>query len=75
LKRELILFLVIFLLLTGLQHPDIFTDPIARFEKLPEAGAYGFGMFHPLVFTLFVYLVVSLVWFFIRKLKNLIKNK
>jgi len=33
--------------------------PLAHIEALPTAGAYGIGAFHPLVFTLFIYLILG----------------
>jgi hypothetical protein len=75
LKREILLFLVIFILLTTIQHPDIYSSPIVRISELPKAGAYGLGAMHPFVFTFIVYIVVSLILFVTKKIKKIIKRE
>jgi hypothetical protein len=34
------------------------SQPVEHLMALPSSGAYGIGVFHPLVFTLIVYLVL-----------------
>jgi len=57
-KKELIIFTVVLLLLALVQHPDILTSPIGRLKELPSSGAYGLGAFHPIIFALAGYLAV-----------------
>jgi hypothetical protein len=58
-KKQLSLFLGIFLFLAiGMHFKEWFSHPIEHLMALPSAGAYGIGAFHPLVFTLIVYLVL-----------------
>jgi len=65
---------VIFILLTTLQHPDIYSEPLKRLSALPKSGAYGIGAMHPLVFTFVVYSVVSLGLIIFRKIKKILKR-
>ncbi len=58
-KKELIVVLVVFLVLTlGMHHKEWFSMPIEHLSNLPHAGAYGVGFIHPVVFTLAVYLIL-----------------
>ncbi|MBI3873669.1 MAG: hypothetical protein HY307_01415 [Arcobacter sp.] len=57
-KKELIIFGGIFLFLAiGMHFKEWTTHPIEHLLSLPTAGAYGLGAIHPLVFTLFIYLI------------------
>lgn len=57
-KKELIIFLVIFLFLAiGMHFKEWISHPIEHIVALPIAGAYGLGAVHPLIFTLLVYLI------------------
>jgi hypothetical protein len=59
LKKELIVFGIIFLIATlGMHHKEWFSHPVEHLLSLPHAGAYGIGMVHPIVFTLVIYLIV-----------------
>jgi hypothetical protein len=60
-KKELSIFLILFLVLALGMHPDFFTHPLKRISELPQAGAYGLGAIHPLVFGLIGYVVL---WIF-----------
>lgn len=55
--KEIVIFFVILIVLSLAQHPDFLTAPIDRIVKLPTAGAYGIGAIHPLVFSVFAYLI------------------
>jgi len=57
-KKELIIFFTILLILTFVQHTDILTAPMERIKALPTSGAYGLGAFHPAVFALMGYLAL-----------------
>ncbi|HIO90314.1 MAG TPA: hypothetical protein EYG69_00930 [Campylobacterales bacterium] len=69
--RELVTFFIILIVLSLAQHPDFLTAPIDRIIKLPTAGAYGIGAIHPLVFTIFAYLVFILFRAIGRRVKKL----
>jgi len=55
--KEIIIFFIILLVLSLLQHPDFFTAPVDRIVELPTSGAYGIGAIHPLVFSVVAYLL------------------
>jgi hypothetical protein len=58
-KKQLSLFLGVFLFLAiGMHFKEWLSHPVEHLMALPSAGAYGIGVFHPLVFTLIVYLVL-----------------
>jgi len=57
-KKELSIFLAIFLVLAiGMHFKEWIDHPVEHLTALPNAGAYGIGAMHPLVFTLIVYLL------------------
>jgi hypothetical protein len=68
-KRELIIFIGIFLFLAIGMHFEEFTSfPIEHTVNLAHAGAYGFGPAHPLIFTLIVYIIIGVPRFVIKLL-------
>jgi hypothetical protein len=71
-KKELIIFLSIFLFLAiGMHFKEWISHPIDHITALPTAGAYGIGPLHPLVFTLIVYLI----FLFFRGINRLFTRK
>lgn len=66
-KKELLVFLAIFLFLTISMHfSQWVSHPIEHIMALPTGGAFGLGSIHPLVFTLFFYVIFVIVRAFIR---------
>jgi len=60
-KKELTIFFGIFLVLAiGMHFKEWTTHPIDHIMALPDAGAFGLGPFHPLIITLFFYLLLGL---------------
>ena len=58
-KKELTIFTGLFLFLAiGMHFKEWMSHPIDHTMALPTAGAYGIGAFHPLIFTLIVYIIV-----------------
>lgn len=58
-KKELKIFIVIFIILTALMHyKEFLSHPIEHILALSSSGAYGIGAIHPIVFTLLGYLVL-----------------
>jgi hypothetical protein len=61
-KKELSIFIGIFLFLAiGMHFKEWISHPIEHIVALPKAGAYGFGVFHPLIFTTIIYIIVSIL--------------
>jgi len=61
-KKELSIFIGIFLFLAiGMHFKEWISHPIEHIVALPKAGAYGFGAFHPLIFTTIIYIIVSIL--------------
>ena len=57
-KKELYIFIAIFLFLSiGMHYKEWLSHPIEHIMALPKSGAYGIGMVHPVVFTLFGYIL------------------
>ena len=55
------IFLGIFLVLAlGMHFKEWTSHPLEHIMALPNAGAFGLGPFHPLIITLFIYLVLGL---------------
>lgn len=70
-KKQLLLFIGVFLFLAiGMHFQEWLSHPVEHLMALPSAGAYGLGMFHPLVFALLGYLVVILVLALSRLIKK-----
>ncbi len=66
--KELVVFTVLFIFLTlGMHMQQWISHPIEHVQHLSSSQ---FGLFHPLYFTLGVYLVL----FVVRKLFSLIRN-
>ena len=66
-KKELIIFVGIFLFLAiGMHFKEFTTYPIEHIASLPNAGAYGFGAAHPIIFTAVVYGIIALPRFIIK---------
>lgn len=74
-KKELLIFLIVFVILALIQHPDLLTSPLTRLSDLPTAGAYGLGSVHPLVFALVGYLLLWIVRLVIRGIKKIFGSK
>ena len=67
-KKELILFTGLFLFLAiGMHFKQWIDHPIQHLMNLESGGAFGIpGIWHPLVFTLMLYIVVSIPRVFIK---------
>ncbi len=68
-KKELIYFVSVLVVLALVQHSDLLTHPLSRFGFMLEKGNY----FHPLVWASGVYLIVvaiRLIVKFVLFLKN-----
>ena len=61
-KKEFTIFIGLFLFLAiGMHFKEWMSHPIEHVMALPSAGAYGIGAFHPLVFTIALYVVFVLL--------------
>jgi hypothetical protein len=70
-RKELLIFIVIFLVLAiGMHFKEWVDHPVEHLMALPNAGAYGIGAAHPLVFTLVVYIVFVLLRGIVRLFKR-----
>ena len=66
-KKELTIFTGLFLFLAiGMHFKEWLSHPIEHVMALPSAGAYGIGAFHPLVFTIALYVVFVLLRSIVR---------
>ena len=66
-KRELIIIVSILIVLTMAIHYKEFLEyPLEQISGLVESGAYGFGAYHPIIFTLIVYILLWIPRFVIR---------
>ncbi len=74
-KKEIMIFLGIFLVLAiGMHFKEWTSHPIEHIMALPEAGAYGFGPLHPLIFPAIIYGVFLLLRGIV-KLFDMIKSR
>ncbi len=66
-KKELTIFIGLFLFLAiGMHFKEWTSHPVEHFMALPSSGAYGIGAFHPLVFTMILYVVFVLLRSIVR---------
>ncbi|WP_419763704.1 MAG: hypothetical protein ACNI28_07775 [Arcobacter sp.] len=69
-KKELIIFLFILLILSLFSHfNDFFTHPIEHIQSLPQSTTYGLGFLHPIIITFVVYLLLLILRFIIKFIK------
>lgn len=70
-KKELTIFIGLFLFLAiGMHFKQWIDHPIEHLVNLPLGGAFGVpGILHPVVFTLIVYLIVTLPRLLFKKKK------
>lgn len=71
LKKQLLIYCAVLVVLALIQHPDLLISPLDRFSKLPNAIVYGMGAFHPFIFAFFGYLCVTLLGFVFSLIKKL----
>jgi hypothetical protein len=70
-KKELIYMAGILLILTlGMHYKEFIDSPLEQLKSLATSGAYGFGSFHPITFTLIVYVLLWIPRFMIRIFKR-----
>ncbi len=73
-KKELLIYITLFLILAIAQHPDLLSSPLERLSQLPTAGAYGVGFVHPIVFSLIAYLLLWIFRGIFRVIKSFFKK-
>jgi len=60
-KKEFLILIAIFLVLTlGMHYKEWISYPLEHLNNLPSSGAYGIGSIHPIVFTVLVYIIISI---------------
>ncbi|AXX93937.1 putative membrane protein [Arcobacter ellisii] len=60
-KKELTIFLIILIVLTiGMHYKEFLNHPLEQITNLPNSGAYGLGVFHPLIFSFVIYIIILL---------------
>jgi len=58
-KKEFLIIVSILVILTILMHYKEFIEyPLEQIKNLSHSGIYGFGAFHPIIFTLIVYILL-----------------
>jgi len=73
-KKELLIYLILFFVLTfGIHFKELIAHPLEHIINLPTSGAYGLGVYHPLIFTFILYLIVLIPRFIITLLKRSFK--
>ncbi len=69
-KKELLIYVVLLILSALVVHPDLLTDPFKRIETMSERANY----YHPIVFSLPIYLVVGLGRLIVMGIKKLTRR-
>ncbi len=73
-KKELLIYFAIIVIVAIVQHPDFLTAPIDRVSKLPSSVVYGMGPFHPLGFGLIGYAVIGILRLIIAGTKKVFRR-
>ena len=68
--KELIIYIVIFVILSILLHPDLLENFSDRFDSMLRRENF----FHPLIYTFIVYIFILIIRFFSRKIAVFIKK-
>lgn len=66
-KKELLIYLSILILSALVLHPDLLTDPLKRIDMMSERANY----YHPVLFSLAIYLVVGFGRLIVAGIKKL----
>ena len=71
-KRQLYILLGIFLFLAiGMHFSEWISHPIEHIKALPDAGVFGLGSTHPVVFTVVVYAFFTIILWLGSMIKKL----
>ncbi|TQV62483.1 MAG: hypothetical protein FNT15_06755 [Sulfurovum sp.] len=71
-KKQLMIFVFIFLLLSlGVHSDKWFSMPLEHISQLPSSTGYGMGAFHPIGFTILAFALFSFFAFIFKKVKNI----
>jgi hypothetical protein len=70
-KKHLLIYFTVLVVLALIQHPDLLIHPIDRISHLPSAVAYGMGAFHPFIFALIGYGIVMFFTFIFSLIKKI----
>ena len=74
-KKEFLIIVFIFLILSlGIHYEEFFSYPVLHIKNLQNAGVYGLGSLHPLIFTLLVYVIFFIPRLIIGILKKTISK-
>ena len=57
LKREILIYIVMLLVLTLVMHADLLSDPFSRFDIMVEKGNYS----HPFLYTFVIYSILLII--------------
>jgi len=71
-RKELFIFIALLLVLAVVQHSDLLTNPAERIESLLSGSA---SLFHPLYWTLGVYVVLGIARIILGLLRRLFRSK
>lgn len=70
-KKHLLIYFSVLVVLALIQHPDLLIHPIDRISHLPGAVVYGMGPLHPFIFALIGYAIVMVITFIFSLIKKL----
>jgi len=71
-KKEIFIYLALLIILGfGMHHKELLSHPLEHFKNMPTAPL---GVFHPFVFTFFVYLVILIIRIFFKIIKRFVKK-
>jgi len=56
-KREILIYIVMLLVLAVIMHMDLLSNPTSRFETMVEKGNYS----HPFLYTFVIYTIILII--------------
>jgi len=74
LTKEIFIYIILFVVLAFLMHPDLLETPLERFSHMMERGNF----FHPFIYSILLYIFLFILRFITRKtvfLFNKLVNK
>jgi len=73
-KKELLILIGVFFILTlSIHFKELLINPFEHILNLSKSGAYGLGIFHPLIFTFIGYILILVPRVIISLFRRILK--
>ena len=72
-KKELVLYAILFIFLATIQHTDLHTNPSSRFDRLLNDGQQS--IFHPFIWATPIYMIVLMFRLIVKWMRRFFTKK